>query len=221
MSLDGADQFRTRISRAKITYTSQPIRNLVCCHYLTDPHRMRIPLASLRSLNTRPLQAPARSNFAKIGSYISTPGSRSLSAANMPADVKNEVDGLIHDNFVMVFSKSYCPYCSATKKLLDSVKLESGKTYKVIELDQRDDGSTIQSYLEQRNGQRTVPQVFINEVSAFTRIWVLPAARAHAALNSSRSGIHWRQLGPPGAQGLQARREAQGAEEELKEFRCR
>lgn len=137
---------------------------------------MRISLASssIRSINTRilptyhvPSFAVPRTHVFKIGSFISTPGgSRGLSSsANMPADIKNEVDSLIRDNFVMVFSKSYCPYCSATKKLLDSIKLDEGKTYKVIELDQRDDGSTIQSYLEQRNGQRTVPQVFINEVS--------------------------------------------------------
>ncbi|KAJ9106280.1 hypothetical protein QFC21_001425 [Naganishia friedmannii] len=77
---------------------------------------------------------------------------------------KQLVQKEIEDNFVMVFSKSYCPYCSATKKLFSELEptLEDGKTYKVIELDQRDDGSDIQNYIAQEYGQRTVPQVFIN-----------------------------------------------------------
>ncbi|KAJ9124297.1 hypothetical protein QFC22_001097 [Naganishia vaughanmartiniae] len=77
---------------------------------------------------------------------------------------KQLVQKEIEDNFVMVFSKSYCPYCAATKKLFSELEptLEDGKTYKVIELDQRDDGSDIQNYIAQTYGQRTVPQVFIN-----------------------------------------------------------
>lgn len=39
---------------------------------------------------------------------------------------------LIDDNAVVVFSKSYCPYCRSTKRLLDSL----GAKYLAIELDQ-------------------------------------------------------------------------------------
>ncbi|KAI5454968.1 Glutaredoxin [Naganishia albida] len=78
---------------------------------------------------------------------------------------KQLVQQEIKDNFVMVFSKSYCPYCAATKKLLGDLakELQDGKTYKVIELDQRDDGGDIQNYIAQEYGQRTVPQIFINQ----------------------------------------------------------
>lgn len=58
-------------------------------------------------------------------------------------------------------------YCAATKKLFSSIQLEGGKKYKVIELDQRDDGAEIQEYIARTYGQRTVPQIFINGVSSF------------------------------------------------------
>lgn len=45
---------------------------------------------------------------------------------------KVKAQGLIDDNGVMVFSKSYCPYCRATKALLT----ENGAKFQTIELDQ-------------------------------------------------------------------------------------
>lgn len=45
---------------------------------------------------------------------------------------KTKAQGIIDDNAVAVFSKSYCPYCNATKSLLS----EMGAKYYAIELDQ-------------------------------------------------------------------------------------
>jgi thiol-disulfide isomerase/thioredoxin len=42
----------------------------------------------------------------------------------------------IKNNPVMVFSKSYCPYCDKTKTLLKNKSAQIGFKYKVIELDQ-------------------------------------------------------------------------------------
>ncbi|KAK3308362.1 thioredoxin-like protein [Chaetomium strumarium] len=67
---------------------------------------------------------------------------------------------LIDDNAVMVFSKSYCPYCNNTKRILDELNAK----YKAIELNQESDGDTIQDALQQMTGQRTVPNIFINKV---------------------------------------------------------
>jgi len=67
---------------------------------------------------------------------------------------------LIDDNAVMVFSKSYCPYCNNTKRVLDSLNAK----YKAIELNQEDDGDDIQNALHKMTGQRTVPNVFIGRV---------------------------------------------------------
>lgn len=58
-----------------------------------------------------------------------------------------------------VFSKSYCPYCNASKKLLDSM----GAKYYKIELDQVDDGALIQNALVEISGQRTVPNIYIGQ----------------------------------------------------------
>lgn len=60
---------------------------------------------------------------------------------------------------IAVFSKSYCPYCNATKSLLDS----TGAKYFSIELDQEDDGSAIQNALRQITGQSSVPNIFIGQ----------------------------------------------------------
>ncbi|KUI57341.1 Glutaredoxin [Cytospora mali] len=66
---------------------------------------------------------------------------------------------LIEENPVMVFSKSYCPYCQASKKTLD----KTGVKYTAYELDRESDGSDIQDALEKISSQRTVPNIFIGK----------------------------------------------------------
>ncbi|ONK70571.1 uncharacterized protein A4U43_C05F35080 [Asparagus officinalis] len=61
-----------------------------------------------------------------------------------------------HD--VVIFSKSYCPYCRRAKGVFQELK----KVPYIVELDQREDGYEIQDALSQIVGRRTVPQVFIN-----------------------------------------------------------
>jgi len=69
------------------------------------------------------------------------------------------VDDAIAKNPVMVFSKSYCPYCVKAKKALETV-LPRDK-YVVMELDQRADCAEIQDYLLELTGARSVPRVFV------------------------------------------------------------
>lgn len=47
---------------------------------------------------------------------------------------------LIDENEVMVFSKSYCPFCTETKKTLESLNV---KGLRVIELDLVENGEMI------------------------------------------------------------------------------
>ncbi|KAF2663512.1 putative glutaredoxin Grx1 [Microthyrium microscopicum] len=70
-----------------------------------------------------------------------------------------KAQGIIDDNAVAVFSKSYCPYCKASKQLLT----ELGARFYTIELDQVEDGSALQDALAEISGQRTVPNIFINK----------------------------------------------------------
>lgn len=71
---------------------------------------------------------------------------------------KTKAQGIIDDNAVAVFSKSYCPYCASTKSLLTQL----GAKFYLMELDQVDDGEAIQDALQDITRQRTVPNVFIN-----------------------------------------------------------
>ncbi|GJN02390.1 hypothetical protein PR202_ga19736 [Eleusine coracana subsp. coracana] len=58
---------------------------------------------------------------------------------------------------VVVFSKSYCPFCVRVKKLFEQL----GASFKAIEMDVESDGAELQNALKEWTGQRTVPNVFI------------------------------------------------------------
>ncbi|OVA20748.1 Glutaredoxin [Macleaya cordata] len=64
---------------------------------------------------------------------------------------------VVSSNPVVVFSKTYCPFCDQVKRLLSQL----GASFKAIELDKESDGSEIQAALAEWTGQRTVPNVFI------------------------------------------------------------
>ncbi|XP_010420888.1 PREDICTED: glutaredoxin-C4 [Camelina sativa] len=68
------------------------------------------------------------------------------------------VQKTISSHKIVIFSKSYCPYCRKAK----SVFRELDQVPYVVELDEREDGGSIQSALGEIVGRRTVPQVFIN-----------------------------------------------------------
>lgn len=74
------------------------------------------------------------------------------------AEVKAKVDKWIKDDHIFVASKSYCPYCNATKQLLQ----KKGAKAHIEELDNLEDGSEIQEYLKEISGQSTVPNVYID-----------------------------------------------------------
>ena len=64
------------------------------------------------------------------------------------------------DNQVMIYSKTYCPYCSQVKSLFSQLNIPT----KVVELDQLEDGDAVHEALIEVIGKRTVPQVFIGNV---------------------------------------------------------
>ncbi|KAF3918492.1 Glutaredoxin-C1 [Orbilia brochopaga] len=73
------------------------------------------------------------------------------------ASAKTKAQKFIDESPVAVFSKSYCPYCRASKALLT----ELNANFEVWELDQLADGSDIQAALAEITGQSTVPNIFI------------------------------------------------------------
>ncbi|XP_034089144.1 thioredoxin reductase 3 isoform X1 [Gymnodraco acuticeps] len=74
-------------------------------------------------------------------------------------DLKSQIQLLIDSNQVMVFSKSYCPYCVKVKDLFKELKLE----FNAMELDLIEDGTNYQDMLLEMTGQKSVPNVFINK----------------------------------------------------------
>ncbi|XP_053724062.1 thioredoxin reductase 3 isoform X1 [Synchiropus splendidus] len=74
-------------------------------------------------------------------------------------DIKSRIQQLIDSNQVMVFSKSYCPYCVKVKDLFKELSVACN----VVELDLIDDGTNYQEMLLEMTGQKTVPNVFVNK----------------------------------------------------------
>ncbi|XP_029176248.1 glutaredoxin-C4-like isoform X1 [Nylanderia fulva] len=103
--------------------------------------------------------------FAMCYDYLPSPNrektlfafSSTKASSIMPA-TRDLVQELIAKDSVVIFSKSYCPYCKMAKEVFESLK----KPYTVIELDNREDGQDIQDVLGEITGAKTVPRVFLN-----------------------------------------------------------
>ncbi|KAH8946990.1 hypothetical protein BDL97_11G016100 [Sphagnum fallax] len=65
-----------------------------------------------------------------------------------------KVQQLIQENPLIVFSKTYCPYCARVKQLLKSL----GATGKIIELNNENDGGAMQAALVEISKQHTCTQ---------------------------------------------------------------
>ncbi|KAH8388655.1 hypothetical protein KR009_007926 [Drosophila setifemur] len=92
-----------------------------------------------------------------MGSVISSLQHPSI-YVNMDTPQGQFVRDTIANNKVVLFSKSYCPYCSMAKEQFRKLDVKAT----VIELDQRDDGNEIQAVLGEMTGSRTVPRCFID-----------------------------------------------------------
>ena len=80
-------------------------------------------------------------------------GASHSSSAESVMAAKQFVEAQIGENKIVVFSKTYCPYCKMAKEAL---KKAGADTYTLIELDEREDGSAIQDVLLEMTGARTV-----------------------------------------------------------------
>ncbi|WFD28782.1 hypothetical protein MNAN1_003797 [Malassezia nana] len=74
---------------------------------------------------------------------------------------KQIAEKLISDHVIAVFSKSYCPYCKRAKQVISGLNLSASQVG-TLELDEISEGADIQAYLEQKTGQRTVPNIFVH-----------------------------------------------------------
>eukprot|EP00546_Thalassionema_frauenfeldii_P004405 CAMPEP_0178913414 /NCGR_PEP_ID=MMETSP0786-20121207/10828_1 /TAXON_ID=186022 /ORGANISM="Thalassionema frauenfeldii, Strain CCMP 1798" /LENGTH=146 /DNA_ID=CAMNT_0020586151 /DNA_START=75 /DNA_END=515 /DNA_ORIENTATION=+ len=121
---------------------------------------MKLPIVTFASLflaNTNAFVAkPATCLSLQRAAVSSAPKTVRYMSGNdaLVNSVKEEIDS----NTVVVYSKTFCPFCKMTKVTLENQKIDA----KVIELDEVDDGPAIQDILTELSGQRTVPNVFVN-----------------------------------------------------------
>ncbi|KAK9448068.1 thioredoxin-like protein [Limtongia smithiae] len=76
----------------------------------------------------------------------------------MSSKYQQQVTDLIKEHEIVVFSKSWCPYCKAAKATLDQEHVE----HTDLELDKLDVGDAIQDAIYQLTSQRTVPAIWIH-----------------------------------------------------------
>ncbi|KAF5290596.1 hypothetical protein FQR65_LT11548 [Abscondita terminalis] len=67
------------------------------------------------------------------------------------------VKELISSDVVVIFSKTYCPYCNLAKDVFKKIN----QKFTAIELDSRSDAEEIQYILGEMTGAKTVPRVFV------------------------------------------------------------
>lgn len=58
---------------------------------------------------------------------------------------------------ITIYTKSWCPYCAAAKKLLG----DKGVAFTEIDIEKRPEART--EMIQKANGRSTVPQIFIGE----------------------------------------------------------
>ncbi|KAK7154743.1 hypothetical protein R3I93_009635 [Phoxinus phoxinus] len=74
-------------------------------------------------------------------------------------EIRVKIKQLIDSHQVLVFSKSFCPYCVKVKDLFKELNVKCN----TLELDLMEDGTNYQDLLHEMTGQKTVPNVFINK----------------------------------------------------------
>jgi glutaredoxin len=74
--------------------------------------------------------------------------------------VELEVDDLVHDNPVVIFSKTYCPYSQRANHILSLYHISPNVV--VIDVDKRDDADEVKDALIKFTYRNTFPNVFID-----------------------------------------------------------
>lgn len=74
---------------------------------------------------------------------------------------KAKIEDLIKKKKVVVFSKTYCPFCKKAKNALSNYNIPQ-EDYYVWELDKDPECDVLQATLKEMTGASSVPRVFIN-----------------------------------------------------------
>ena len=82
-----------------------------------------------------------------------------LSTVPISQDRRESIVNHINREKVLVYSKDYCPFCIATKKLLKRLGI-SANVYD-FNLEESEKATEIQAILYELTGQKSVPNIFI------------------------------------------------------------
>ncbi|KAJ3151385.1 hypothetical protein HDU86_006085 [Geranomyces michiganensis] len=78
-------------------------------------------------------------------------------SGSSPNAAATAVDDAIKTHDVVIYSKTYCPYCDKAKALLKS----KGQAFELVELDSVADGEAMHAHLKELTNQTSVPNIFI------------------------------------------------------------
>uniref|UniRef100_A0A7S0BL63 Glutaredoxin domain-containing protein n=1 Tax=Rhodosorus marinus TaxID=101924 RepID=A0A7S0BL63_9RHOD len=94
--------------------------------------------------------------------------------------IEEWIERVVKENAVVVYSKTYCPYCTMAKNEISAVRDVAGfKGAVIFEIDRMRDGNRIQQALAKKTGRRTVPNVFVNGKSVGGGDDVVRLSRTH------------------------------------------
>ena len=71
--------------------------------------------------------------------------------------VTDTIKAEIAANKVMMYSKSWCPFCVKAEQLLKS----KGKPFGIVQMDKVSNGEEIHTAVKALSGHRTVPAIFV------------------------------------------------------------
>ncbi|KAG9509118.1 hypothetical protein GZH46_02372, partial [Fragariocoptes setiger] len=100
-------------------------------------------------------------NSGKISRILSWIFGDSTITEEMAEQAKQSVDSTLASKPVVIFSKTYCPYCVKAIDLFTKTYSLGEDKLTIIQLENRSDCAAIQEYLKQITGASSVPRVFI------------------------------------------------------------
>jgi len=104
---------------------------------------------------------PNEDGVAKVGANIQPQQPDVAPVSTQEATPEKELQRLIRQAPMVIFSKSYCPYSKKAKRiLLEQMTITPAPA--VVELDQHEMGHDLQDLLLELTGRRTVPNVLVN-----------------------------------------------------------
>ena len=129
---------------------------------LRNPPRATLAAAATTSPSSRPvpnrgypLARQCRSRRAMTHHVVAR--AEGSSEGDSASTIEDKIRSLNASHGVVIYSKSWCPFCSQAKQVFDGL----GQEYFALELDEIEEGADVQDALMGMTGVRTVPQVFV------------------------------------------------------------